>query len=68
MSAHLCWSILCPPYTILIMDSSIQLKVQGLKNPNKRIHVFKILKKNYNIYFIQDTHYIQEEENLIQTQ
>lgn len=56
------------------MDSSIQLKVltvncQGLGDPNKRRDVFKILKtKNYNIYFIQDTHFIQEDENLIQTQ
>lgn len=33
------------------MDSSIQLKVQGLKNPNKRIHVFKILKKKLQYLF-----------------
>ena len=65
---------LCPLCTNLIMDSSFQLKVltvncQGLGDPNKRRNVFKILKtKNYNIYFIQDTHFIQENENLIQTQ
>lgn len=64
----------CPPCMNLIMDSSFQLKVltvncQGLGDPNKRRDVFKILKtKNYNIYFIQDTHFIQEDENLIQTQ
>lgn len=56
------------------MDSSFQLKVptancQGLGDPNKRRDVFKILKpKSYNTYFIQDTHFIQEVENIIQTQ
>ena len=51
-----------------------QLKIltvncQGLGDTNKRRDVLKNLKnKNYNIYFIQDTHFTDKDENMIKTQ
>lgn len=56
------------------MDKENQLKIltvncQGLEETNKRKDVLNHLKaKNYDIYFIQDTHFVNTNENLIQTQ
>lgn len=56
------------------MDKENQLKIlnvncQGLGETNKRKDVLNHLKaKNYNVYFIQDTHFVNTNENLIQTQ
>ena len=56
------------------MDSNSQLKkltvnCQGLGDINKRRNVFKILKaKKYNIYFLQDTHFVLKDENFKRTQ
>lgn len=56
------------------MDKENQLKIltvncQGLGETNKRKDVLNHHKaKNYNIYFIQDTHFVNTNENLIQTQ
>lgn len=61
-------------YHFLIMGSNSQLKIltvncQGLGDINKRRDVFKILKaKKYNIYFLQDTHFVLKDENFIRTQ
>ena len=42
---------------------------QGLGDLNKRGDVFSVFKKkNYQVYFLQDTHFIKSDENLIQTQ
>lgn len=62
---------------LTIMDKKTyanQLKIltvncQGLGDTNKRRDVLKNLKnKNYNIYFIQDTHFTDKDENMIKTQ
>lgn len=47
----------------------LTLNCQGLNDFNKRKDVFKNLRmKNYNIYFLQDTHFNEKEEILIQSQ
>lgn len=47
----------------------LTLNCQGLNDFNKRKNVLKNLKmKNYNIYFLQDTHFNEKEEILIQSQ
>lgn len=46
--------------------SILTLNCQGLGDINKRRDIFKVLKsKNYNIYFLQDTHFVEKEESLI---
>lgn len=46
--------------------SILTLNCQGLGDINKRKDIFKVLKsKSYNIYFLQDTHFVQKEESLI---
>ena len=58
-------------WVLFVIDSS-QLKIltvncqmQGLGDINKRRDVFKI---KYNIYFLQDTHFVLKDENFIRTQ
>lgn len=47
----------------------LTVNCQGLGDTNKRRDVLKYLKnKNYNVYFIQDTHFIDIDENMIKTQ
>ena len=47
----------------------ITLNCQGLNDFNKRKDVLSNLRmKNYNIYFLQDTHFNESEEKLIQLQ
>lgn len=42
---------------------------QGLGDKSKRKDVFNYLhNKKYNIFFLQDTHFVQEDEKMIQTQ
>ena len=42
---------------------------QGLGDLNKRGDVFSVFKKkNYQVYLLQDTHFMKSDENLIQTQ
>ena len=42
---------------------------QGLGDCNKRRDIFNYLrKKHFNIYFLQDTHFISDDEKFIQTQ
>lgn len=56
------------------MDKENHLRIltvncQGLGETSKRKDVLNHLKaKHYNIYFIQDTHFVNTNENLIQTQ
>lgn len=46
--------------------SILTLNCQGLGDINKRRDIFKVLKsKNYNIYFLQDTHFVKKEESMI---
>lgn len=46
----------------------LTINCQGLGETNERKDVLKHLKaKKYNIYFIQDTHFVNTNENLIQT-
>ena len=51
-----------------------QLKIltvncQGLGDKNKRRDVLNYLKgKKYNVYFLQDTHFMEKDENMIRTQ
>lgn len=47
----------------------LTVNCQGLNEFNKRKDVFRNLRmKNYNIYFLQDTHFNEKEEMLIQSQ
>lgn len=47
----------------------LTVNCQGLNDFNKRKDVFRNLRmKNYNIYFLQDTHFNEKEEILIQSQ
>lgn len=49
--------------------SCISLNTQGLSDPSKRKDVLNCLKsKQYCIYFLQDTHFTQKEENYIRSQ
>lgn len=46
--------------------SILTLNCQGLGDINKRRDIFKVLKsKRYNIYFLQDTHFVEKEESMI---
>ena len=44
---------------------TVNCQMQGLGDINKRRDVFKI---KYNIYFLQDTHFVLKDENFIRTQ
>lgn len=47
----------------------LTVNCQGLGDIKKRRNVFKLLKnKNDHIYFLQDTHFLEKDENFIQTQ
>ena len=47
----------------------ITVNWQGLNDFDKRKYVLSNLRmKNYNIYFLQDTHFNESEEKLIQSQ
>ena len=47
----------------------LTLNCQGLGDMNKRKYVFRILRsKNCNIYFLQDTHFTTDKENMIKAQ
>ena len=47
----------------------LTLNCQGLGDMNKRKDIFKILRsKDCNIYFLQDTHFTTDKENMIKAQ
>lgn len=47
----------------------LTVNCQGLGDGNKRKDVFQTLRnKNYHIYFLQDTHFTEKEENMIKLQ
>lgn len=47
----------------------LTVNCHGLGDGNKRKDVFQTLRnKNYHIYFLQDTHYTEKEENMIKSQ
>lgn len=47
----------------------LTVNCQGLGEINKKADIFKLLKsKNDHIYFLQDTHFLEKDENFIQTQ
>lgn len=47
----------------------LSVNCQGLNDFHKRKDVFRNLKiKNHNIYFLQDTHFSEKDEMLIQSQ
>lgn len=46
--------------------SILSLNCQGLGDINKKRNIFKVLKsKRYNIYLLQDTHFVEKEESII---